>query len=157
MPEIILTTGGAGLSTAISCTVGTAIMAKGASIPPCGNGLNIRDWLYVEDHCAALETVIRKGVAGEPYCVGGDNERTNQSLIDMPCDLVDQSLGRPQDTSRKLKIFVQVRTGHDRLYAIDATTQAQMELGWKPETTFQSGLKQTVAWPLDIGGDPNGH
>ncbi len=123
-------------------------MAKGEPIPIYGDGLNIRDWLYVEDHCAALEAVMLKGVAGETYCVGGDNEQTNLALVDLLCDLVDQHLGRPQGASRKLKTFVQDRAGHDRRYAIDAT-RIQTELGWKPATAFEAGLQQTVAWYLN--------
>ncbi len=109
--------------------------------------MNIRDWLFVEDHCAALETVMLKGVVGETYCVGGDNEQTNLALIDLLCDLVDQHLGRPQGTSRKLKTFVQDRAGHDRRYAIDAA-KIKHELGWVPEHGFEEGLRSTVAWYL---------
>jgi dTDP-glucose 4,6-dehydratase len=122
-------------------------MAKGEAIPIYGDGLNIRDWLYVEDHCAALETVMLRGVAGETYCVGGDNEQTNLALVDLLCDLVDQHLGRPQGTSRKLKVFVQDRAGHDRRYAIDAS-KIQGELGWRPETAFVLGLQQTIEFYL---------
>jgi dTDP-glucose 4,6-dehydratase len=125
-------------------------MAKGEPIPIYGDGMNIRDWLYVEDHCAALETVMLKGLAGETYCVGGDNEQTNLALVDLLCDLVDQHLGRPQGTSRKLKTFVQDRAGHDRRYAIDAA-RIQQELGWRPEATFSDGLGRTVAWYLGRG------
>jgi dTDP-glucose 4,6-dehydratase len=123
-------------------------MAKGEPIPIYGDGLNIRDWLYVEDHCAALETVMLKGVSGETYCVGGDNEQTNLALVDLLCDLVDQHLGRTQGTSRKLKTFVQDRAGHDRRYAINSA-KIQCELGWQAETSFLAGLQQTVAWYID--------
>jgi len=122
-------------------------MVKGEPIPIYGDGLNIRDWLYVEDHCAALETVMLKGVGGETYCVGGNNERTNLELIDLLCDLVDHHLGRPVGTSRKLKTFVPDRAGHDRRYAIDAA-KSQTALGWKPQTSFAEGLARTVAWYL---------
>ena len=123
-------------------------MAKGEPIPIYGDGLNIRDWLYVEDHCAALETVMLKGTSGETYCVGGDNEQTNMALVDLLCDLVDQHLGRPEGISRALKTFVQDRAGHDRRYAIDAT-RIQTELGWRPLETFATGLQRTIAWYLD--------
>lgn len=123
-------------------------MAKGEPIPIYGDGQNVRDWLYVEDHCAALETVMLTGISGETYCVGGDNEQTNLDLVDLLCDCVDQRLGRPLGTSRKLKTFVRDRAGHDRRYAIDAT-RIQRELGWKPEATFQAGLARTVAWYID--------
>ncbi|WP_243286415.1 GDP-mannose 4,6-dehydratase, partial [Geothrix terrae] len=122
-------------------------MAKGEPIPIYGDGMNIRDWLYVEDHCAALETVMLKGTAGETYCVGGDNEQTNLALIDLLCDLVDAHLGRAEGTSRKLKTFVQDRAGHDRRYAIDAT-KIRAELAWKAEVAFKTGLRNTVAWYL---------
>jgi dTDP-glucose 4,6-dehydratase len=122
-------------------------MLQGEPIPIYGDGLNIRDWLYVEDHCAALETVMLLGVAGETYCVGGDNEQTNLDLIDLLCDAVDTQLGRPQGTSRRLKTFVQDRAGHDRRYAIDAA-KLQRELAWRPGTTFAEGLAKTVAWYL---------
>ena len=123
-------------------------MAKGEPIPIYGDGQNVRDWLYVEDHCAALETVMLTGISGETYCVGGDNEQTNLDLVDLLCDCVDQRFGRPLGTSRKLKTFVRDRAGHDRRYAIDAT-RIQRELGWKPEATFQAGLARTVAWYID--------
>ncbi len=122
-------------------------MAKGEPIPIYGDGQNVRDWLYVEDHCAALETVMLKGVAGETYCVGGDNEQKNLDLVDLLCDTVDAHLGRPQGTSRGLKTFVQDRAGHDRRYAIDAS-KIQRELGWKPQHRFEAGLQATVAWYL---------
>ena len=122
-------------------------MAKGEPIPIYGDGQNVRDWLYVEDHCSALETVMLKGVAGETYCVGGDNEQKNLDLVDLLCDCVDSHLKRPQGTSRKLKTFVQDRAGHDRRYAIDAS-KIQKELGWKPATTFADGLKRTIAFYL---------
>jgi dTDP-glucose 4,6-dehydratase len=122
-------------------------MAKGEAIPIYGDGLNIRDWLFVEDHCAALETVMLKGVSGETYCVGGDNEQTNLALVDLLCDLVDQHLGHPEGTSRKLKTFVQDRAGHDRRYAIDAG-KIRAELNWTAQSSFLSGLEATVAWYL---------
>ena len=122
-------------------------LAQGEPIPIYGDGLNVRDWLYVEDHCAALEAAMRMGAPGETYCVGGDNEQTNLALVDLLCDLVDQHLGRPQGTSRKLRTFVPDRAGHDRRYAIDAS-RARAELGWRPEVPFPEGLEATVAWYL---------
>ena len=128
-------------------------MAKGEPIPIYGDGLNVRDWLFVEDHCAALETVMLKGLAGETYCVGGDNEQTNLALVDLLCDLVDRHLGRSEGTSRKLKTFVQDRAGHDRRYAIDAT-KIHRELEWRAGVNFSEGLQQTVAWYLDLNRMP---
>ncbi len=122
-------------------------MAKGEPIPIYGDGQNVRDWLFVEDHCAALELVMLKGVSGETYCVGGDNERTNLELIDLLCDAVDKHLGRAQGTSRRLKTFVKDRAGHDRRYAIDAG-KIHIDLGWEPGIAFVDGLGETVAWYL---------
>lgn len=122
-------------------------MVKGEPIPIYGDGQNVRDWLYVEDHCAALETVMVKGAAGGTYCVGGNNEQKNLDLVDLLCDLVDRRLGRPHGTSRALKTFVQDRAGHDRRYAIDAS-KIERELGWTPQATFAQGLEQTVSWYL---------
>lgn len=122
-------------------------MVKCEPIPIYGDGLNVRDWLFVEDHCAALETVMMKGVSGETYCVGGDNEQTNLAMVDLLCDAVDQHLGRSDGTSRKLKTFVQDRAGHDRRYAIDAS-KIRNELGWRPNSAFTEGLRRTVAWYL---------
>lgn len=106
-----------------------------------GDGLNIRDWLYVEGHCAALESVMLSGVAGETYCVGGDNELTNLELVDLQCDLVDSHLGRPEGTRRPLKTYVQDRAGHDRRYAIEAG-KVRRELGWSPRGTFLDRLQK---------------
>ena len=122
-------------------------MAKGEPIPVYGDGMNIRDWLYVEDHCAALETVMLQGVSGETYCVGGDNEQTNLALLDLLCDLVDEHLARPVGTSRKLKTFVQDRAGHDRRYAIEAG-KIRQNLGWSAQTNFHDALAQTIRWYL---------
>jgi len=125
-------------------------MIMGEPIPIYGDGQQVRDWLFVEDHCAAIETVIEKGTPGETYCIGGDNEQKNLDLVDILCDLVDAALGRPKGTSKALKTFVQDRVGHDRRYAIDAS-KLQTQLGWKPKTDFASGLEQTVAWYLAGG------
>jgi dTDP-glucose 4,6-dehydratase len=122
-------------------------MAKGEPIPVYGDGQNVRDWLYVEDHCAALELVMEKGVAGETYCVGGDNEQTNLAVLDLLCDLVDQRLGRPEGTSRRLMTFVRDRIGHDRRYAIDAT-KLMTELNWSPKASFTEALRSTISWYL---------
>jgi len=120
-------------------------MANNQPIPVYGDGQNVRDWLYVEDHCAAIETVIAKGTPGETYCVGGNNEWKNLDLLHLLCDLADQHLGRAEGTSRKLLTFVQDRAGHDRRYAIDAT-KIQRQLAWEPRTSFAEGLKATAAW-----------
>ncbi len=127
-------------------------MEKGEPVPVYGTGQNVRDWLYVEDHCAAIERVIEAGRLGETYCVGGDNEWKNLDLLHVLADLVDAKLGRPKGTSKALLAFVQDRAGHDQRYAIDAT-KLRTELGWKHEVTFEEGLAKTVDWYIS-GGRP---
>ena len=122
-----------------------ARMVKGETIPIYGDGQNVRDWLYVEDHCAALETVMLQGVAGETYCVGSDNEWKNLDLLNLLCDTVDRHLGRAEGTSRKLLTFVEDRAGHDRRYAIDAT-KIRQNLGWEPKVQLKEGLGHTIAY-----------
>ena len=122
-------------------------MVQNEPIPVYGDGQNVRDWLFVEDHCAAIELVIAKGIPGETYCVGGDNEWKNLDLLNLLCDTVDRHLGRAEGTSRKLLTFVKDRAGHDRRYAIDSS-KLQRELGWKPEHPFADGLRATVEWCL---------
>jgi dTDP-glucose 4,6-dehydratase len=122
-------------------------MAQNQPIPVYGDGQQVRDWLFVADHCAAIETAIARGVPGETYCIGGDNEWKNLDLLNLLCDLVDQALGRPQGTSRALQAFVQDRAGHDRRYAIDAS-KIKADLGWAPREDFRSGLEKTVRWYL---------
>jgi dTDP-glucose 4,6-dehydratase len=128
-----------------------ARMAKHEPIPVYGDGQNVRDWLYVEDHCAAIETVIAQGTPGETYCIGGDNEWKNLDLLHLLCDTVDKHLGRPEGTSRKLLTFVKDRAGHDRRYAIDAT-RIQAELGWSPTVSSQEGFATTIRWYLHPSG-----
>ena len=122
-------------------------MAQSQPIPVYGDGQQVRDWLYVTDHCAAIAEVLARGVPGETYCVGGDNEQKNLDLLNLLCDLVDARLGRPRGTGRSLQTFVQDRAGHDRRYAIDAR-KIQAELGWKAQVGFEEGLRRTVAWYL---------
>jgi len=122
---------------------------RGERLPIYGDGGNIRDWLYVEDHCRAIGRVLEAGRPGEVYNVGGDSERTNLQVVDTLCALLDDlcpdSPHRPHAT---LKTFVQDRPGHDRRYAIDAS-KLQSELGWSPRESFESGLERTVRWYLD--------
>ena len=110
------------------------------SLPVYGKGENIRDWLYVEDHCAAIDLVMRKGREGEVYNVGGHNERTNLEVV----KTVLRELGKPES----LITFVTDRPGHDRRYAIDPS-KIHAELGWLPRTSFDDGIRQTVRWYLD--------
>lgn len=122
---------------------------SGKPLPIYGDGLNIRDWLYVEDHCRAIQTVLERGRPGEVYNVGGHNELTNLEIVDTLCDLLDELLPHsPHRPHRGLKTFVKDRPGHDRRYAIDAG-KIQRELGWVPQETFQTGIRKTVAWYLE--------
>ena len=121
----------------------------GKPLPVYGAGANVRDWLYVEDHARALELVATRGVPGESYNVGGNSERTNLSVVESICDILDTR--RPRSKSaryRDLITFVTDRPGHDRRYAIDAS-KIERELGWKPSETFETGLARTVDWYLD--------
>jgi len=120
----------------------------GKPLPVYGDGQNIRDWLYVEDHCTALDTVIRKGKPGETYNVGGNNEVKNLDLVHKLCDTMDElAPNLPVRPSKQLITFVKDRAGHDRRYAIDAS-KIKAELGWTPSVTVDEGLRQTVEWYL---------
>jgi dTDP-glucose 4,6-dehydratase len=110
------------------------------SLPVYGDGLNIRDWLYVEDHCSAIDLVLHKGINGEVYNIGGNNERTNIQII----QTILRELGKPES----LMQFVKDRPGHDRRYGIDATKITE-ELGWKPKHNFETGIHETIRWYLD--------
>ena len=121
---------------------------EGKPLPVYGDGGNVRDWLFVEDHCAAIRTALESGRVGETYNIGGNSERKNIDVVTTICDLVDEL--RPDPTigsRRKLLTFVADRPGHDRRYAIDAT-KIERELGWRPAEGFESGLRKTVAWYL---------
>ena len=121
----------------------------GAELPIYGRGENVRDWLYVEDHVRALERVITTGRVGETYNIGGNNERTNLSVVEAICDILDQQKPRPDGKSyREQIVFVTDRPGHDRRYAIDAT-KIRTELHWEPSETFESGLAKTISWYID--------
>jgi dTDP-glucose 4,6-dehydratase len=116
-------------------------------LPVYGDGLYTRDWLFVKDHAAAIDTVFHKGKIFETYNIGGFNEWKNIDVVKLLCKLIDEKLGRQQAESEKLIIFVKDRPGHDRRYAIDAT-KINKELGWKPSVTFEEGLSQTIDWYL---------
>ncbi len=121
----------------------------GKPLPVYGDGQNVRDWLYVRDHCQALDTVIHKGKAGETYNIGGNNEVKNIDLVRMLCDLMDElAFDLPVKPAQNLITFVKDRPGHDRRYAIDAT-KIRTELGWQPEETVEGGLRKTIQWYLD--------
>lgn len=117
------------------------------AIPIYGKGENIRDWLFVEDHSAAIDVIFHEGKAGETYNIGGDNEWTNIDLIRLLCDVMDEKLGKEIGTSQKLITFVKDRAGHDMRYAIDAS-KLKSELGWEPSLQFEEGIRKTVDWYL---------
>jgi len=120
----------------------------GKALPVYGDGQNVRDWLYVEDHCSALDAVIAKGQPGQTYNIGGNNEVKNLDLVYLLCGLMDEMAPQlPQRPSQELITFVRDRPGHDRRYAIDAT-KIKTELGWQPSVTVEEGLRRTVAWYL---------
>ncbi len=119
---------------------------EGKALPIYGKGDQIRDWLYVEDHARALYTVVTEGKAGETYNIGGHNEKKNIDVVFTICDLLDEIV--PKEKSYREQItYVADRPGHDRRYAIDAD-KISRELGWKPQETFESGIRKTVEWYL---------
>ena len=118
-------------------------------LPVYGTGANVRDWLHVEDHAAALQCVLEHGTIGESYNVGGRAERTNLQVVETICDVVDKLRPRGDKTSRRDLIeFVSDRPGHDRRYAIDCT-KIEQQLGWTPDHSFEKGLEETVLWYLE--------
>jgi dTDP-glucose 4,6-dehydratase len=121
---------------------------NGKALPVYGDGKNVRDWLYVEDHCTAIATVLRKGKLGETYNIGGWNEKPNIEIVQMICDLVDEMAPGGARSRRELITFVKDRPGHDRRYAMDAR-KIERELGWRPKETFESGIRKTVRWYLE--------
>jgi len=122
---------------------------EGKPLPVYGDGSNVRDWLYVEDHCRAIRRVLQSGRSGEVYNIGGNCERTNLQVVRAICEAVDELRpGLPHAPCSSLITFVKDRPGHDLRYAIDAT-KIQRELGWHPEHDFESGLRRTVQWYLD--------
>lgn len=117
-------------------------------IPVYGDGLNVRDWLYVRDHAEALWLVLQEGRSGETYNIGGHNEWANLHIVQLICDTVDEFAPQLGGDSRRLISFVKDRPGHDRRYAIDAS-KIQRELGWTPAHRFESGLRETIRWYLE--------
>jgi dTDP-glucose 4,6-dehydratase len=116
-------------------------------LPVYGDGKNVRDWLYVEDHCEAIATVLKQGKVGQTYNIGGWNEKRNLDIVETICDMVDEMAGTRGSSRRDLITFVKDRPGHDRRYAMDAT-KIERELGWRPRETFESGIGKTVKWYL---------
>jgi dTDP-glucose 4,6-dehydratase len=117
-------------------------------IPVYGDGMNVRDWLYVRDHAEALWTVLQCGKLGETYNIGGHNEWANLRIVELICDTIDEFAPQLGGDSRKLISFVKDRPGHDRRYAIDAS-KIQRELGWTPAHQFEDGIRETIRWYLD--------
>ncbi|PKR81075.1 dTDP-glucose 4,6-dehydratase [Brumimicrobium salinarum] len=120
---------------------------EGKDLPIYGDGLNIRDWLWVEDHAAAIDLIFHEGRVGETYNIGGLNEWTNIDLVKRLASIIDQKLERKEGTTAKQITFIKDRAGHDRRYAIDAS-KLERELDWKPSITFEEGLDKTVDWYL---------
>lgn len=116
-------------------------------LPVYGEGLNIRDWLYVEDHAAAIDLIFHKGIAGETYNIGGNNEWTNIDLVMMLCRIMDKKLNQSEGTAAGLITYVKDRAGHDLRYAVDSS-KLQKSLGWEPSLQFEEGLEKTVDWYL---------
>ena len=119
----------------------------GKPLPVYGDGNNVRDWLYVLDHCAAIRLALDKGRPGETYNIGGNGERTNIEVVRLICDVLDQAQPRSRGRYAELIEFVKDRPGHDRRYAIDSA-KIRRDLGWWPQESFESGLEQTVRWYL---------
>ena len=121
---------------------------SGKPLPVYGDGQQVRDWLYVKDHCAAIREVLARGRVGETYNIGGWNEKPNIEIVQTICALLDEMRPDPAGPRTRLIKYVQDRPGHDRRYAIDAR-KIEQELGWKPAETFDSGIRKTVRWYLD--------
>ncbi|MFN3569188.1 MAG: dTDP-glucose 4,6-dehydratase [Polaromonas sp.] len=120
----------------------------GKPLPVYGDGLHIRDWLYVGDHCRAIQRVLESGTPGETYNVGASSEKTNIAVVESVCALLDELRPRAQGRYREQIALIQDRPGHDRRYAIDAR-KLRTQLGWAPAETFETGLRKTVQWYLD--------
>jgi len=119
----------------------------GKPLPVYGDGRQIRDWLYVKDHCAAIRRVLEAGKLGETYNIGGWNEKQNIQIVELICAILDEVRPNAAGSHRRLITYVTDRPGHDRRYAIDAR-KIERELGWKPLETFESGLRKTIMWYL---------
>jgi len=120
----------------------------GKPLPVYGDGLQVRDWLYVGDHCAAIRTVLAQGRPGETYNVGGWNEKPNIEIVKTLCALLDEMRPDPAGSYARLITYVKDRPGHDRRYAVDAR-KIELELGWRPAETFETGIRKTVRWYLE--------
>jgi dTDP-glucose 4,6-dehydratase len=120
----------------------------GKPLPVYGDGQNVRDWIYVADHCEAIALVLARGTPGETYNVGGWNEKPNLEIVHAVCDIVDEMAPQAGGSRRELITFVKDRPGHDRRYAMDAR-KIERDLGWRPKETFESGIRKTIRWYLE--------
>jgi dTDP-glucose 4,6-dehydratase len=120
----------------------------GKPLPVYGDGQNVRDWLYVDDHCEAIAIVLARGRIGDTYNIGGGNEKRNIEIVEIVCDIVDEIAGPREAPRRELITFVKDRPGHDRRYAMDAS-KIERDLGWRPRETFKTGISKTVRWYLE--------
>ena len=124
-------------------------------LPIYGKGENVRDWLYVEDHCEAIKEVLVKGSIGETYNIGGNNEKTNIEIVKTVCSTLDEIKPRKNNSSYKeLITFVEDRPGHDFRYSLDIS-KIKKELNWQPQETFESGIRKTILWYLENMNDIN--
>ena len=122
---------------------------EGKPLPVYGDGLNVRDWLYVRDHCTAIWTIMKNGKRGETYNIGGNTEMENIRIVEMVCDILDElPVPKRDNPRRELITFVKDRLGHDRRYAIDFS-KLKRELGWEPEESFETGIRKTINWYLE--------
>ncbi|MEW5676535.1 dTDP-glucose 4,6-dehydratase [Flavobacterium enshiense] len=121
---------------------------SGENIPIYGDGKNVRDWLYVLDHCKGIELAFKKGIAGETYNIGGRNERNNLYIVETVCSILNELQPKPEGKYQDQITFVKDRPGHDLRYAIDAS-KIENELGWKADENFETGIKKTIAWYLN--------
>jgi dTDP-glucose 4,6-dehydratase len=124
---------------------------NGQALPIYGDGRNVRDWLYVEDHCAAVQLVLEKGRVGETYNIGGNNELTNNAVVEQICSILEELVPKSEFRYASLITYIKDRPGHDRRYAIDSS-KIQTELGWQPQENFESGLRKTIQWYLTNPG-----
>ncbi|MCQ2252311.1 MAG: dTDP-glucose 4,6-dehydratase [Bacteroidales bacterium] len=120
---------------------------NGKPLPVYGDGMNVRDWLYVKDHCSAIWAILTKGTVGETYNIGGENERTNIAIVNAVCEILAEKHGKDKDHYKSLITYVKDRPGHDRRYAINCD-KLKSQLGWKQSVNFEEGLLKTVEWYL---------
>ena len=124
---------------------------RGKSLPVYGDGLNVRDWIYVDDNCRGIDLALHKGKIGEIYNIGGDNERKNIDIVNLICEMLAEITKKPIEEYKRLITFVEDRLGHDRRYSLD-NTKKEEELGWSPKMNFEEGIKKTINWYINNKG-----